>query len=171
MKKKFGDILISLIMLGIGVSLFLWAEKVTETVAIVFGCGLILYGLINGIGSYKSEQKDTMGIAVAVTCFVVGLILVIRPNIISEVISFVIGIYILISGIMKLKITMDNKSSSKFKVSLWLGIAEIVIGILCILGKLLIPNIVLKFVGILLIVFGLVNIASTIVLPKIELKK
>ena len=72
MKKKFGDILISLIMLGIGISLFMWAEKVTETVAIVFGCGLILYGLINGISAYKSEQKDAAAIAIAVTCFVVG---------------------------------------------------------------------------------------------------
>ena len=104
----------------------------------------------------------------AVTCFVIGLILVIRPNIVSEIISFVIGIYILISGIIKLKITMDNKSSSKYKISLWLGIAEIVIGVLCILGKVLIPNIVLKFVGILLIIFGVVNIASTIILPKIK---
>ena len=42
MKKKVGDILISLIMLGIGIGLFMWAEKVTETVAIAFGCGLIL---------------------------------------------------------------------------------------------------------------------------------
>lgn len=168
MKKKFGDILISLIMLGIGISLFMWAEKVTETVAIAFGCGLILYGLINGIGAYKSEQKNAAALVMAVTCFVVGLILVIRPNIVSEIISFVIGIYILISGIIKLNITMDNKSSSKYKISLWLGIAEIVIGVLCILGKVLIPNIVLKFVGILLIIFGVVNIASTIILPKIK---
>ena len=171
MKKKFGDILISLILLGVGICLFMWAEKVTELAARIFGCGLLLYGIINGLTAYKNQNKDTAGIAIAVTCFVVGLILVIRPNIISEIISFVIGIYVLISGIMKLKITMDNKNSKRYNMNFWLSIAIIIIGVLCILGKLLIPNIVLKFVGVLLIIFGVINITSTISLPKIEFKK
>ena len=166
MKKKIGDIVISICLLVIGVCLFLWAEKVTDTVSIIFGILLILYALFNFISNYNKKEKNSSIIFTSVLLFVCGLILVIKPSIITETISFVIGACLLVWGFIKLKGVLNEKSNKNYKKGLILSIVEIVIGLLCILGKLIIPNIILKFVGLMLIIYALVDITNSVLLGK-----
>ena len=153
MKEKFQSWIISL-----GIS-----EKVTNTVSIVFGSVLLIYGVVGLINYYTSKNKKTEDLVYPVVLLVLGLILVVRPSIISEIISFVIGIFIMISSFIKLHKVLKNKNSSKYKLGLGLSIAGIVIGLLCILGKLMIPDIVLSFVGLMLLIYSVTDIINIII--------
>ncbi|MBR4671958.1 MAG: DUF308 domain-containing protein [Bacilli bacterium] len=165
MKDKFSKILLSLGTLVIGICLLLWADKVTTTAAMLFGICLLLYGLVNGLTVYKKEPNNTGKLICQILIGIVGIVLIIKPNIISEIISFVIGIYIMFSSLVSLKSVLDNKSSKKYKMGLILSVSGIVIGFLCILGKLLIPNLILRFLGAALIIYSLIAIINIVIFP------
>ena len=170
MKDKVVDVFISLCLFIVGISLLLWAEKVTNTVSLILGIIMILYGLFIAFNYYKSKEKKSIEVIVSIVFMVSGIILVVKPSIISELISIVIGIYVIISSIIKLRNVLDNKESNNYNIGFGLSILGIVLGILCIVGKLLIPNIVLQFVGVVLMIYGITNIINTLVLPS-KIKK
>ena len=165
MKKRIEDIIISIGLFIVGLCMLLWAEKVTNLVSIIFGILIILYGIFAAISYFKNEEKTTIYMIYAIVFIVMGTVLVSKPEIMAEIISFIIGIYILLSSIATIKLVLDNKQAKNYNISLGLSIAGIIISILCIIGKLLIPNIILQFVGLLLIVYGVINIINAVVVP------
>ena len=160
MKKKLGDLLVSALLLFIGICLLFWAENVIKSISIVLGGAFILYGGFHIYKYVKDDPKSTISLVGAVALVTVGLIILIRPNIISEIISFVIGAFIIITCIGSLSRSLENKKNDDSKLNMWLSIIGLVIGILCVIGKLLIPNVILQFMGILLIIYGVINIIN-----------
>ena len=164
MKDKVSDIIISIIIFIIGICLLLWSESIINIVAVMIGALFLISGIFNAINYFKSIENRSINITAATIKIVLGAILVIKPSLLSEIISFIIGLLILITSISHLINTLNNKSSSNYNVTLGLSITGIVIGILCIVGKFLLPNIILQFIGLMLIIFSIVNIIDTILL-------
>ncbi len=166
MKSRFSDIGLSVCIFVIGLCLLLWAEKVTNLVSQIFGTVLILYSIYQIILYVKSDIKKILILLYTILFLVIGIILVVRPTIVSEIISFVIGVYIILMSVKNIGLALEFKDSPNYKLGVCLGIAEIIIGILCVLGKMLIPNIVLRFIGLLLVIYGVINIIDAIVVPR-----
>lgn len=156
--KKINEIIVSIFIFLIGICLFIWADKVTNTFSIIIGGFLIAYSIINGMIYIKDKEKNNMTLLITVVLFVIGLILVIRPNIISEIISFVVGIYILLSSFLNLNTTLSNKQNKKYHLNLVLSVIGIILGILCILGKILVPNLILRYLGLMLMIYSIIDI-------------
>lgn len=166
MKKTISEMLVSISIFIIGLCLLIWAEKVTNLVSQIFGAILIIYGIITFILYLTSEERRPADIVYAIVLLVIGVILVAKPSIITEIISFIIGIYIIMSSILSISKTLDNKENNNFNLVLGLSITALIIGVLCTLGKLLIPNVILQFVGLLLVIYSVINIINTLLLPK-----
>ena len=164
MKNKVSDIVVSIIIFGIGICLLLWAESVINIVSILLGALLIINGIFNAIAYFKNQDNKAINITAATFKIVIGTILLAKPSLLSEIISFIIGLFILITSIANLINTLNNKNANNYNVTLGLSITGIIIGILCIIGKFLIPNIILEFIGLMLIIFSIVNIIDTILL-------
>ena len=165
MSKKLKDIILSLGLLVVGICLLLWAEKVTNTVSIILGIVAIIYSLTILVPAFKNKKGENSQIAIAAILFIAGLVLLIKPGIIGETISFVIGIFIIITSASKLKDNLDLKKNKNNNLGLILTIIGLIIGLLCILGKLIIPDLVLKFIGVMLIIYSATNIINSIILP------
>ena len=58
-----------------------------------------------------------------------------------------------------------EQHGNNYALNIGLSITGIVIGILCVIGKLLIPNIVLEFMGVLLIIFSVTNVINALITP------
>lgn len=155
---KSNDMIVSILLFIIGLSIFIWADKVTNTVSLILGGVLIGYCVLSGIAFFKNKETNAISILVTVVILVMGLILVIRPSIIGEIISFVVGIYILLSSLSNLNMTLNNKQSEKYNWNLALSIIGIVLGVLCILGKILIPNLILRYLGLMLMIYSVIDI-------------
>ena len=168
MKKLGSEIVFSILMFIIGICLLLWGQKLLDIITIVFGSLLILYGLYNLISALKNKSKDknTLTIIYSLIVLVIGIVLVVKPNILSLVISFIVGIYIVISSIASLSLAINAKNSSNYKLQIGLSIVLLVIGILCIVGKFLVPGIILQFVGLMLIIYSIINIINRLMLSK-----
>ena len=161
MNKKFINVVLTLFVFIFGLSLFLWSDKVTNLMSIIFGILLIIYGLLNSYVYIKSKNKRIINISTSVISLVIGIILVAKPTIVSEIISFIIGGYIVLSSLNLLLDALELKNNN---IIIGLSIVEIIIGIFCILGKILIPNILLSMIGLLLMIYCVIYVIDSILM-------
>ena len=139
MKKKISDILLSLLLFIIGICLLFWSDEVIKAVSILLGSLFILYGVMTIIKYFKTEPRSVLLISIGIISIVIGIILLFRKNIITETISFIVGIFIIISSIGSLTNAIEQKSKN-YMIGIGLSVTGIIIGVLCVLGKILIPN-------------------------------
>ena len=166
-KEKISAVLFNFGILLVGISLILWADKVTNIVSIVLGCLIVFYGIINTINYFKVKDKvfsDSMHFVYGIFIVVIGSVLIFRVNFLKELVSFIVGIYILLASIIKLYDYFVNKKNNNIKLTS--SLIGIVIGILCIVGKFLLPDIILNFIGYMLVIYSLVDTSNLIILGK-----
>lgn len=155
--EKVNEIFISICLFIIGLCIFIWSDKVTSTFSFIVGFVLIGYSILNAITYFKNKETNPVSILSTVILFVMGLILILRPSIVSEIISFVVGIYILLSSLSNLNMTLNNKQNKKYHLNLTLSIIGIFLGVLCILGKILVPDLILRYLGLMLMIYSVID--------------
>ena len=164
MKKKFEGLIISLLLFGVGICLLYWADKVIEIVSIILGSILVLYGIKKIYRYIKYDPKSNFSLVVAIISLIIGIVLLIKMNIIADTFSIIVGTFIISTCIGGLINSLEQKKSN-YKINAGLSVTGIIIGTLCIIGKILVPNIILQFMGVLLIVYGVVNFINIIIVP------
>lgn len=158
-------------LLLLGVSLVIWADKVTTIASIILGIVAILYGVIACVNYFRNQDKlmnDRLTFIYGIVIMVIGFVLIFKVEFLKELISFIIGIYIIFTSCIKLheSITIGKKINVKLKGATILAIVGIIIGILCIAGKFLIPDMVVKYIGILLVIYSVISIVQLVLLNK-----
>ena len=170
-KRKISEIVLSVCILIIGICLTIWAEKVTTLVSILLGCLAILYGIMVVINYFRNKERlfrDTIELVYGIIVLVIGFVLVFKVDFLKELVSLIIGIYIVITSVLKLSenIKISKELNTKISSLIILPIIEIFIGLLCILGKFLLPDIIVKFIGIMLIIYSIITMIDVILLKR-----
>ncbi|MBR3319309.1 DUF308 domain-containing protein [Candidatus Saccharibacteria bacterium] len=163
----------SIALLCVGICLVVWADKVTDWISILFGTILLVHAIIKFITFIKitPEKRTTLSLFYIILAACAGILLVSRADFIKEAISFIIGIYIILTcSVQLLSIsTMRRKTGLAIGSYLWPAIG-IIIGLLCISGQFIVPNELARLTGIALIVYAVVYLAGFAVFKK-EVKK
>lgn len=164
-KSLISDVIISIVMFGIGLFLLMYGQTTMDMIIMVLGISAILYGIFNIITyfRYRLTNNPVSNLVYGILACVFGLILTISPDIISKIIAFIIGAFILFVSIPSLVDAIKNKDKVNH-VSIGLSIAGIVIGVLCIMGKLLPTDLAFKFMGLILIIYSITNLINVILL-------
>ena len=149
----------------------IWSDLITQTVSVVIGLFLIGYAISLLVGYFRNKERklaDNASFVYAITLFVSGFILVFKVDFLKELISFVVGIYILLTSIIKLKegIIIGRNLNTKLTGSIVLSILGILIGIMCIVGKIFLPDMIITYIGILLIIYSIISIANIIIIRR-----
>ena len=170
-KKNINAILFNLGILILGISLIIWADTVINMVSTVLGILICLYGMVNIVNYFRVKENvfnDTLHFVYGIFILVIGCVLIFRVDFLKELISFVIGIYIVLASVIKLHeyIVVKKNNSIKLTSSLVLSIIGLVLGILCIVGKFLIPDIFVILIGYILVMYSLVDTANIVILGK-----
>ena len=167
MKDKTTDIIMAILVIIFGISLVLWAEDLTNFISIIIGILITLYGINKIINNFKYQEYSS-NIIFGIISLVFGIFLIINSNFLKELISFIIGIYILLIGINSLItiLKISKYSKTNYNKSIILTIIGIIIGFLCLIGKFIVPDFFLRFIGILIICFGIINLLNTIMIDK-----
>ena len=176
MKNKIGSIFISLIMFILGLFLVIWSSKVTDIISIIVGIVLVCVGLYSSITTFKKEERAFTDYFIAgygVISIVAGTILIINPVFIQQIISFVIGIYVVAIAISKLQESLALKTigSNKYVTPLIFAIIELICGVLCIFGKFLVGDLIIEFIGVMLMIYAVMDIANSITVETTKSKK
>lgn len=172
MKKGFlSEALMLLCVLILGVCLTIWADKVTSLVSILLGCLALVYGISAMVSYFKNEDKiiyDRMQFIFGIIVLFVGLVLIFKVNFLKELVSFVIGMYIFVSSLLRLQECMIITKNSNIKMmpAIILSIVGILIGLLCIIGKFLVPDMIVTYIGIMLIIYSIVDFIELIIIRR-----
>lgn len=172
MKKEFwAETLMLICTLILGVCLTVWADKVTTLVSILLGCLAVLYGIaafVNYFGNQEKIMHDRMQFIFGIVVLVIGFVLIFKVDFLKELVSFIIGIYIVLSSVLKLKECLDIKKELNVKVTgaLVLSILGIIIGIMCIIGKFIISDIIVKYIGIMLIIYSVISFIEIVMIKR-----
>lgn len=160
---SFGDV----VMLVLGVCLLIWADKVTSFISIAFGVLMLIYAAYTIIDCLRTKQNSSSKIITAIALCIAGLFLIIQNSFLKELVSAIIGIFIVIIGIVKLQNAIHSKPyNPKYLAPLILALIEILCGVLCITGRFIVPDLILQFLGVLLIISSLSDIIGSIMIYK-----
>ena len=170
-KEVLSEVLMSVCVLILGICLAVWADKVTKLVSILLGCLAVIYGISAFVSYFSNKEKlfnDNMEFIVGIVVLVIGGILIFKVDFLKELVSFVIGIYILLSSALRLfeTIKLGKKLNSKMTTNVILSIIGIIIGSLCITFKFLFPDMIVTYIGILLIIYSVITIANLLILGR-----
>ena len=158
-----GDI----VMLALGICLIIWADKVTSFISIAFGAIMLVYAAYIFIDYLRSKQNAGTKIFTSLALCIAGLFLIINNSFLKELVSVIIGVFIVIIGILKLQDALHSKAfNPKYQTPLILALVEILCGVLCITGRFIVPDIILQVLGVLLIIASLSDIIGGVMIFK-----
>ena len=153
----------SVALLCVGVCFVVWADKVTEWIAILFGIIALIYALVKFIQFMRTdpEKRTTLPLLYIILSAAVGVLLVSRANFIKEAISFVVGVYI----ILTCSVQLLNISSLRRRTGLLIGsyawpVIGIIVGALCVGGQFIIPDELARLTGVVLIIYAIVYLTG-----------
>jgi len=161
---------INVILLALGICLLIWADKVTSFISIAIGILFLVYAAYNFIAWYRVENRnmsDNAKLITAIALGVAGAFLIIEKDFLKELISIVLGIFLLIESIFRLQDALNSKKfNPNYKNALILAIIGVVCGTLCIFGKIIVPDLVVQVLGVLLIIFAVSDMTGGIIVKQ-----
>lgn len=138
--------LIGLIALALGAVIIFRPTTSLGVLAILFGAGLILTGILTYVG--ESENRANWRIIPAVLWTLGGLFVLFWPGLTVRAVALVVGIGLIVNGVLQLIAVFRRGSTLDARIaSALLGVAAIVFGIVALTW----PDITLLIVG---VVFG-----------------
>ncbi|MBQ3261490.1 DUF308 domain-containing protein [Candidatus Saccharibacteria bacterium] len=153
----------SIALFCIGLCFVVWADQVTEWIAILFGIIALIYAIVKLITFLRlaPERRTTLLLLYVILSFAAGVLLVSRASFIKEAISFVIGIYIILTSSIQLLNVSDFRRRTKSHAGsyLWPAIG-IVVGILCVTGQFIVPNELARLTGLVMMVYAAVYLTG-----------
>ena len=157
----------SIIFFIIGAILTAYSERIMSTAYIIIGAIFAAFFVLSTIGivlkKKKMEPIYVSRISYTVLYLILAILFFFFHNVIDEVIRFVIGAWILFSGVLRLvsALRTDNKAS-RFPALLVVSILLIGLGFLTIIKN----GIVLWVVGIIMMIYSIIEIIGFVFYSK-----
>ena len=167
MDNKKMSVLSSVILGIVGVLLILWSEVVTDVISKLVGLFLIVASMVNFYEFYKSDKQSIYvrsKLVYGIISLIAGIVFFTKPGLIKDLISVVVGFYILLAGSMKIReaLMLKNAGIDKWVTPFILAVIEIVCAVLCIFGNLIVPDLVIQFIGVILVIYAIIDIVNAI---------
>ncbi len=162
-KNDYSGLIYNIAMLLLGIIFLFNPNKILPIIFIVIGVITAIYG-INRIFNYykiKKEFQELYSEYLIIGSFttIMGILLIILANVLSNAIQIVAGLWIVFIGINKLQLALNFKNNQKiFLTSLLLAIVYLALGLYCIFAQ----NIIFLYLGVLLIISSVTDIINYI---------
>ena len=151
-------ILSAVALLIVGACLVIWSDKVTKWIAIALGVISLIVAAVR-VAKYlqaSPENRPLFGLFGIVPLTVIGIVLVTKADFVKEAISFIVGFYIVFSCMTQLMTLSALRRRDVPTKSYFWPVVGVIIGILCIVGRFIVPNALVAVAGIALIVYAVV---------------
>ena len=172
-KEKISEIASVLALFAVGVLLAIFADEILDWISVILGALAIAYSVITLLSYIKMKQKERheSTLLIIVLAAASGIVLISKSGFIREMISFVIGVYIIITSALQLSMILDFRRLTGTKTrSIILPVVGIIIGALCISGDILIPDELTRLTGVFLAIYSVVYLIGMVMISKDEKK-
>lgn len=145
----------------IGLFIFLYPDSIIKFASYCFGGVLILIGLYRTINYIIQDKRlgvvNRNEIAFGVTAIVLGVLFIFLAGAIELLLRFIVGIWIIITGISKIFQTFYIRNrDAKFYALLVVGLVLIAIGLYIVI----VSNLAISVIGLFMMLYGLIDFVS-----------
>ena len=161
----------SIILFILGLLLFFKSDTVIHVVALILGIFIIVVGIFALLKYFRAEQKNGMirfNIIYGGVCIVSGLILALTPSAIASILPIVLGIWMIISSLLKIQYALNMKEagSTSWIPTFTLAMITLVVGILLVINPWRGAQVILQIVGGFLMAYALLDVIASFLLNK-----
>ncbi len=163
------SILVSCLLMVLGGIIFIYPAMTLKLLSYIVAVILIIFGVYLVVQDviYKKFWLLFDFTLMGIICLVLGIVLLMYPDILTTLIPIFLGIWFIVSGIMKFRLTsLLGTDDGIFITSFIMSILSVICGILFIISPLSGATIIISFIGILLFVYSLSDIVNMIIFKK-----
>ena len=150
---KWSLILASLLFLFLGIALLIWPHTSNLILCYIVAAVLTAYGLFNIIGYFGKERGSLIGLIVGVICAAFGIYAIVQPTRISDIISVILGVAILVDGAMSLRRDYELRVAGfpQWWVPFAVDVLILILGAIVVFNPGLFAELLLQIIGVILI--------------------
>ena len=145
------SMIFSIILFFIGLFLVIKASTTLHAISYIIGVILILWGVVQVITSLTNKEKDnnylSAGFILGVFSLIIGIVVIIDPEIIGSIIPFVIGIWMVINGVTKLYYALSLNKIQKATPAIIISLIILACGIFLIANPFKGAEILTQIIG------------------------
>jgi len=160
-----GTIISSLVIILVGVSFIVWPKESAELLARVLAVAVLVAGITEMVLFFLGKRggfTDVVALVTGVILLFVSIFLFMRPDLLINFFNIVFGIVIIVIGAQHVgqALFIVRYARELWWVSLLIGIAAILMGILIIINPFSATNAAMILIGITLIIEGAAGLYS-----------
>ena len=160
---------VSLLMILLGFVLYVNPTIAIKTVSWLIGLIFIIVGALS-IYSYIKKDRITLlsfNLIYGIISAVVGLLVILNPFAIANILTVGLGIWLIVSGGLKVNYSIRLKAikEQSWSLTLVVGIISIIFGLMVILNPFS-KLILVEVIGLFLIVYGIIDLTDILLLKK-----
>ena len=162
MSKVF-ELLKAILFIILGILIVVDASHLTNFMAVVLGIVIIVFSALQMVSGIIENFRFVINGIVGI---ILGALIITNASFIKDLFSIIIGVVITLTCINNLFLV--DKSFTKKEAIIYrvILIIDIIFGILCIIGNIVIPDLVVVFVGLLLFTYGVVEMINFFIADK-----
>lgn len=166
------SMIFSIILFFIGLFLVIKASTTLHAISYIIGVMLILWGTVQLITSLTNKEKEnsnylSAGFILGVFSLIIGIVVIINPEIIGSIIPFVIGIWMVINGITKLYYSLSLNKIQKSTPAIVISLIILACGIFLIANPFKGAEILTQIIGASIMVYSVLDIVECFTLKKV----
>ncbi len=177
--KKIGSmnktsIIFSIIFMLLGLFLILKPEDAIHLVSYALGMILLIWGLVSIVKFFSNKESQNyleFSFIVGVFVFIFGVIILIKPNTIANIIPLLLGIWMLINGVTKLSYSLSINRNNPAPGSIIVSGLIIICGILLIFNPFSGAKALTQIIGGTLILYSILDLIECITIKSTVNKK
>ena len=153
---KISFFLAAILYIVLGLVLLIWPDITGNLVCFAFGLVLLIYGVITIISFFVHDSRQgsfRLELFLGIVAAGVGLVFLIRPDIVLSILPVVLGIYIVIDALLNLKraIDLSRMGYPRWWVVLVLSLVSAVFGVLILCRPLFLADVIFMVIGAVLV--------------------
>ena len=169
MTKKFvfNFSLSALCYIALGIALIVWPAASINVFCYVLGGDTAAYGLwqIYRFISHREERYATLTLLVGIVALALGICFFVKPELFASILPFILGLYLIFDGVVKLQAALDIKKEGyqKWGILLLLAVLMIALGVVILLNPFHSAQVLTAFIGACMLVDGVINLWNAVV--------
>ena len=163
-RSNWTDITIAFVFVLLGALLMLKPDEMMSVLSILLGAVFIIIGFLKLVDYFTSEDKEDYLLTMAIVFVIMGAIMILSPNIISNLFTIVLGIWIIAAGLRNFQTTLIWKEvkSAYWTIALVFSLLTIIAGIAILASNTL----AVQVIGIFIAIYAILDIMTKMIFMK-----
>lgn len=152
---------------ALGIVLIVWPSESIKLFCYVLGSVTAAYGLWQGYRfiTHREEKFSIVVLLVGIIALALGICLFVNPELFGSILPFILGLYLIFDGIVKLQAALNIKKEGykRWAILLLLSLLMIALGVVILINPFRSGAFLITFIGICMLVDGVINLWNAIV--------